>query len=147
MFWILAIPLAILLLILAWTFLVPVFIPVALFHSPLLDALERSNAEIRAAEPYNITADAKEIANFFPKGLTVREAEIFMDSERFYCGPFSDYGAREAERWGNKYRHFKVCERLTHFHPLGQRGWKIYLFADRDDVIESVRAIRYYDGV
>ena len=143
----LAIPFIVLLLILVWTFLVPFFIPVVLFRSPLLDALERSNAEIRATERYNITADAKDIANFLPKGMQVKDAEIFLHSEGFYCDPFEDWGAKEAERWGDKYRHFKVCKRLTHFHPIGQFGWKIQLFADSDDVVESIRAIRYYDGL
>ena len=144
---ILTIPITVFLLVLAWTFLVPVPIPVALFRSPLLDALERSNAEIRARERDNITADAKDIANFLPKGLTAKDAEIFLRGERFYCGPFEDLGASEAARWGNQYRRLKICKRLTYFHPFMQGGWEIYPFADRDDFIDSLRAIRYYDGL
>jgi hypothetical protein len=145
---ILAVPVIGLLLILAWALFVPVAIPTVLFRSPLLEALELSNAKIRATERDNITADdATDIASFLPKGLTVKDAETFLRSERFYCGPFEDWGAAEAARSGNQYRHFKVCERLTAFHPLMQWGWKIYLFTDADDLVDSVRAFRYYEGV
>jgi hypothetical protein len=144
---ILAVPLLVLVLILDWIFLVPIPIPTVLFHSPFLEALERSNAKIHMTERNNITADAKDIASFLPKGLTIKDAELFLRSEWFYCGPFKDLGAAEAARWGNQYRHFKVCERMTYFHPLMQGGWKIELFADRDDVVDNVRALRYYEGI
>jgi hypothetical protein len=140
-------PFLVCMLVLVWVFLLPVPIPVPPLHSPLLDALERSNATIRAVDAHNPTANPEDIAGLLAKGLTTKNAESFLRNERFYCGPFQDMGAREARRWGEKYRHYKVCKRLTYFHPLGSGGWEIRLFVDRNDMLESVNASRYYDGV
>jgi hypothetical protein len=112
-----------------------------------VSALERSNATLRVVRRDNITADSEALARFLPNGLTIREAEIVLREEGFDCGPFKDVGAIEAARWGEKYRHYMICKRYTYYHPFYMFGWRIELFANRDDVIESVRAIRWYDGL
>jgi hypothetical protein len=142
------IPLSILaLLLIVWTLFVPVAIPTPPFRSEFMTALERSNATLRTLQHDNITADAEVLARFLPNGLTIREAEIVLRKEWFDCGPFQDDGAREAERWGEKYRHYMVCNRTTYYHPLYMFGWRIELFANQDDVIESVSARRSYEGL
>jgi hypothetical protein len=141
------IPLSIVALLVIWVFFLPVPIPTPPFHSPLVSALEGSNATLRAIQRDNITADAETLARFLPNGLTIREAEIVLRQEGFYCGPFQDDGASEGARWGEKYRHYVVCKRNTYYHPFYMVGWKIELFANQDGVIESVRAIRSYDGL
>jgi hypothetical protein len=40
-----------------------------------------------------------------------------------------------------------TCKRTTYYHPFFMFGWRIELFANRDDVIESVRARRWYEGL
>jgi hypothetical protein len=140
------IPLSILaLLLIVWTLFVPVAIPTPPFRSEFVTALERSNATLRTLQHDNITADAEVLARFLPNGLTIREAEIVLRKEWFDCGPFQD--AREAARWGEKYRHYIVCNRTTYYHPLYMFGWRIELFANQDDVIESVSARRSYEGL
>jgi hypothetical protein len=141
------VPLSIFALLIVWTFFVQVPIPTPPFRSALVSALERSNATLRAIQRDNITADAETLARFLPNGLTIREAEIVLRKEWFDCGPFQDVGASEAARWGEKYRHYRVCERYTYYHPFYMFGWRIELFANQDDVIESVRARRWYDGL
>ena len=79
--------------------------------------------------------------------MTVKEAEVVLLKEWFYCGPFEDVGASEAARWGEKYRHYMICERTTYYHPFFLFGWRIELFANRDDVVESVHARRWYEGL
>jgi len=142
----LLLPLLILAL-LFWTFFVPLAIPTPPFQSALVRDLERSNAKLRAMQRDNATAEAEAVARFVPHGMTVKEAEVVLRKEWFRCGPFQDAGATEAARWGEKYRHYIICERTTHYHPFYMFGWKIELFANRDDVIESVRAIRWYEGL
>jgi len=143
-----SIPLSILaLLLIVWTLFVPVAIPTPPFRSEFVTALERSNTTRRTLQRDNITADAEVLARFLPSGLTIRQAEIVLRNEWFDCGPFQDVGAREAARWGEKYRHYMVCNRTTYYHPLYMFGWRIELFANRDDVIESVRAGRSYEGL
>jgi hypothetical protein len=112
-----------------------------------VSALERSNATLRANQRDNATADAEALAPFLPNGLTTREAEIVLRKEWFDCGPFQDVGASEAVRWGEKYRHYVICRRYTYYHLFYMFGWRIELFANRHDVIESVRAIRLYNGL
>jgi hypothetical protein len=141
------VPLSIFSLLIIWTFFVPVPIPTPPFRSALVGALERSNATLRTIQRDNITADAETLARFLPNGLTIGEADILLRKEGFYCGPFQDVGASEAARWGEKYRHYMICKRYTYYHPFYMFGWRIELFANRDDVIESVRAIRSYDGL
>ena len=141
------IPLSIFALLIVWTFFVPVPIPMPPFRSALVSALERSNATLRAIQRDSITADAEELARFLPNGLTIKEAEIVLRKEWFYCGPFQDVGASEAARWGEKYRHYMICKRYTYYHPFYRFGWRIELFANPNDVIESVRARRWYDGL
>jgi hypothetical protein len=141
------IPVSILALLIVWTFFVPVPIPTPPFRSALVSALEGSNATLRTIQRDNITADAETVARFLPIGSTIKEAEIVLRKEWFYCGPFKDDGASEAARWGEKYRHYMICKRYTYYHPFYMFGWKIELFANRGDVIESARAIRWYDGL
>jgi hypothetical protein len=141
------VPPSILALLIVWTFIVPVPIPTPPFRSDLVSALERSNATLRATQRDNITADAEALARFLPNGKTIKEFEIVVRNEGFLCGPFQDDGASEAARWGEKYRHYVICERTTYYHPFYMFGWRIELFANRDDVIESVRARRRYDGL
>jgi hypothetical protein len=141
------IPLSMLALLIVWTLFVPVPIPTPPFRSALVTALETSNATLRAIQRDNITADAEAVARFLPIGSTVKEAESVLRKELFYCSPFQDDGAREAARGGEEYRHYMICKRYTYYHPFYMFGWKIELFASRDDVIESVRAIRWYDGL
>jgi hypothetical protein len=134
-------------LLIVWTFFVPVLIPMPPFRSALVSALERSNATLRATQRDNATAEAGVLAHFLPNGLTIKEAEIVLRKEWFHCGPFQDVGASEATRWGEKYRHYMICERYTYYHPLYMGGWRIELFASPGNVIEGVRAIRWYDGL
>jgi len=141
------IPISIFALLIVWTFFVPVPIPTPPFRSALVSALERSNATLRATQRDNITADAETVAVFLPNGSTINEAKIVLRKDWFYCGPFRDDGASEAARWGEKYRHYMICKRYTYYHPFFMGGWRIELFANRDNVIESVRAIRWYDGL
>jgi hypothetical protein len=141
------VPPSILALLIVWTFIVPVPIPTPPFRSDLVGALERSNATLRATQRDNITADAEALARFLPNGKTIKEVEIVVRNEGFLCGPFQDDGASEAARWGEKYRHYVICERTTYYHPFYMFGWRIELFANRDDVIESMRARRRYDGL
>jgi hypothetical protein len=138
---------AMLLLFGAWVFLLPIPIPVPSWHSPLLDALEQSNARIRATERYSVVANPEDIAGLLPKGLAVKKAESLLVKERLHCSPYLDVGARQAEYSGERLRHYKVCRRCTYVLPLGIGGWEIDLFADRNDAVESVYATRYYDGV
>jgi hypothetical protein len=133
--------------LIVWTFFVPVAIPVPPFRSAFVSALERSNATLRAIQRDNITVEAEVVAHFLPGGLPIEEAEVVLRKEWFHCGPFQDLGAGEAARWGKKYRHYMICERYTYFHPLYMFGWRIELFASPDDVVESVRALRWYDGL
>jgi hypothetical protein len=141
------VPLSIFALLIVWTFFLPVPIPMPPFHSALVSALERSNATLRAVQRDNATAEAGVLAYFLPNGLTIKEAEFVLRKEWFHCGPFQDVGASEAARWGEKYRHYMICERYTYYHPLYMFGWRIELFASAHDVIESVHAIRWYDGL
>ena len=141
------IPLSILMALLVWTFFVPIPIPAPPFRSALVSDLEKSNAELRAIQPHNTTADAEALARFLPNGMAVKEAEVVLRKEWFYCGPFEDVGASEAARWGEKYRHYMICKRTTYYHPFFMFGWRIELFANRDDVVESVRARRWYEGL
>jgi hypothetical protein len=141
------ISLSILGLLIGWTLFVPVPIPTPPFRSALVSALEGSNATLRELRRENITADAEAVARFLPIGSTIKEAEIVLRNEWFHCSPFKDDGAREVVRWGEKYRHYMICKRYTYYHPFYMFGWKIEMFASRDDVIESVRAIRWYDGL
>jgi len=122
-------------------------IPAPPFRSALVSDLEGSNAKLRAIQPHNITVDLEALARFLPNGMAVKEAEVVLRKEWFYCGPFEDVGANEAVRWGEKYRHYMICKRTTHYHPFFMLGWRIELFANRDDVIESVRARRWYEGL
>jgi hypothetical protein len=132
--------------LIAWTLFVPVAIPTPPFRSELVTTLEASNAALRVRQRDNVTADAEALARFLPTGLTIREAELVLRREWFDCGPFRDDGASEA-RGEEKYRHYMVCNRTTYYHPLYMFGWRIELFANRDDVIESVRARRSYEGL
>jgi hypothetical protein len=141
------VPLSILALLIVWTFFVPIPIPNPPFRSAFVSALERSNATLRAIQRDNITADTEVLARVLPNGLTIKEAEIVLRKEWFYCGPFRDDGPSEAARWGQKYRHYMICKRSTYYHPFYQFGWRIELFANPDDVVESVRARRWYEGV
>jgi hypothetical protein len=111
------------LLLIVWTFFVPVSIPTPPFRSALVSALESSNAKLRAIQRDNITADAEALARFLPNGLTIKEAEVVLHKEWFYCGPFQDAGTSEAARWGEKYRHYMICKRYTYYHPFGMYGW------------------------
>jgi hypothetical protein len=103
--------------------------------------------QLRAMQRDNATAEAEAVARFVPHGMTVKEAEVVLSKEWFRCGPFQDAGATEAARWGEKYRHYIICERTTYYHPFYMFGRKIELFANGEDVIESVRAIRWYEGL
>jgi hypothetical protein len=141
------IPLSMLAVLIIWTLFVPVPIPTPPFRSALVSALEGSNATLRAIQRDDITADAETVARFLPIGSTIKEAEIVLRKELFHCSPFQDDGSREAARWGEKYRRYIICRRYTYYHPFYMYGWKIELFANRDDVIESVRAIRWYEGL
>lgn len=141
------IPLSILALLIVWTLFVPVPIPTPPFRSAFVSALEGSNATLRAIHRDNITADAETVARFLSIGSTIKEAEIVLRKEWFHCSPFQDDGARNAAGWGEKYRHYMICKRYTHYHPLYMFGWKIELFANPDDVLESVRALRWYEGL
>jgi hypothetical protein len=145
--WFYATLLAAIVALFVWTFFVPIPIPAPPFRSALVSDLERSNAKLRAIQPHSITADAEALARFLPNGKTVKEAEVVLRKEWFYCGPFEDVGASEAARWGEKYRHYMICKRTTYYHPFFMFGWRIELFANRDDVVESVRARRWYEGL
>jgi len=117
------------------------------FRSALLDALERSNAELRKTSRDNITANSKEIATFFPSHPTLEAAEGTLHKEGFSCGPLQGWSDTEIARWGQQYRRFKICRRRTYFHPLGSFGWQIYLFPNEVDVVENMSATRWYDGL
>jgi hypothetical protein len=134
-------------LIFVWAFFVPILVPVPPFRSVLLDALERSNAKIRETNKDNITANSEEIATFFPSRPTLEAAEGMLHKEGFSCGPLRGWGDTEIARWGQKYRRFKICMRRTYFHPFGSFGWQIYLFPNEVDVVESMSANRWYDGL
>jgi len=99
-----------------WTFFVAIPIPAPPFRSALVSDLESSNAKLRAIQPHNITADSEAVAQFLPNGMAVKEAEVVLRKEWFYCGPFEDVGANEAVRWGEKYRHYMICKRTTYYH-------------------------------
>jgi hypothetical protein len=82
------VPLSILALLIVWTFFVPIPIPIPPFRSAFVSALERSNATLRAIQRDNIAADTEVLARVLPNGLTIKEAEIVLRKEWFYCGPF-----------------------------------------------------------
>lgn len=127
--------------------LLPITISVSPFQSALLMKLEQSRAKNRDADGRRRYADPSDVAQIFPRGRAVAEAEELLRSEGFTCGKFRDWSPGEAAELGEKYRHFKVCDRWTRYHPLGHFGWKIELFADQNGTIQHVTARHYYDGI
>ena len=139
--------LAVLVLIFVWAVLVPIPIPVPPFRSALLDALERSDAKIRETKNHNITANTEDIAQFFSSRPTLGEAEGVLRKEGFSCGPLQGWNEREIARWGEQFRRYKICMRPTYVHPFFAYGWEVYLFAGEVDVVGSMMARRYYNGL
>src|SRR5215470_18837875 len=118
--WVVGAVLAVGILTAGWIFLLPIPIPLPPFRSSLVQALERSNAEIRKSDRLNISAKGEDIANLLPNGMNIDDVETFLRSEKFYCGPLLDVGEAEAARWGQKYRRYKTCTRCTFFRPFGR---------------------------
>ena len=126
-----------------WALAVPVPIRNPFANSPLLKALENSNAKRAGAYRFTQRVDDSTLRRLFPVTSTMDAAQTYLGANGFVCEPrhtgnVHDFQA--PDRW------YLGCKRVTSYHPLFVIGWKVEVIATRDGALEDVSAWPYYDG-